>query len=1085
MLTLLLGTDWVANRNKILEMISADVRNGKGNRVLLVPELISHDMERRLCVSAGDTCSRYAEVLSFSRLVRRVSEYDHIVPKACLDNGGRIVAMANATKQLHSKLKAYASVETKPEFLSGLVDIVDEFKRCCIKPEDLFAASRETEGSLAQKLEELGLILESYNSVCANGKIDPRDQIDWLLDALEDSNYAAEHCFYIDGFPDFTHQHRNVIAHLIRNSPSVAISLNCDKAGSEAMSFYKAGETAAELLRIAKAAGVEVKICEVEARNNPAYLVRKYLLEGRIAETSDAVQVYRAKSVFQECSVALEKVLELVRSGARYRDINIACANMGTYRNTLELLFEKCGVPLYVSGTEDILDEPAIKTVFSALEAAIGGFELQDMVQYLKAMLSPLDVDTSDMVENYSLLWGISGKRWEETWTNHPDELGGRWTDEAKEKIAKLNSARITLVEPLIELRESVNQAKNLSDMIRGLYNYLEAVRYSERLSQHADSLDTAGLGREAQIINQLWDILVMALEQLYDTLGQTVWDPESFLRLFKLLISQYDVGTIPPVLDAVSVGSMDVMRCQECKYLIVLGAEEGALPGYCGSAGVLSDQERTYLRQLGVPLTGGSMDGLMAEFADIYGVFSGASDLVFVSYSGNEPSFVYKRLSAIAGGELEQPEILLGAAMGNVYEASSFLLRHNADRYAKELQIQDALVQLDKNRAHMLGEITPEYISKLYGSELRLSASRIDLLAQCRMAYFLRFGLAADERKPAEVNPAEFGTYVHAVLEDTVRTVMLNGGIKNVTAEEMLDIAKKASDAYMAERFAVLETDRIAYLFRRNWEELAMIVYDLWDEFQNSDFSPVGLEVAFGDGCEIPAIDVSGKSIRAKLRGYVDRVDLWENEGKNYFRVVDYKTGRKDFDYCDIYNGYGLQMLLYLFALQDSNAELIGSEPVAAGVQYFPARAPLVSADGQLAQEEALKARKKKWKRKGLILNDAQALGAMEYGDSPKRMPYSRKKDGTISGDLADHKQFAILKKYLFIKVGELVDEIASGNISPNPYTRGTSHNACTYCPYGSVCHKNTVTGRRNYQSTDSKQFWEDVEKVVNKNGG
>jgi hypothetical protein len=37
--------------------------------------------------------------------------------------------MAAVAGQLRGSLKAYASVETKPEFLTGLVDAVDEFKR--------------------------------------------------------------------------------------------------------------------------------------------------------------------------------------------------------------------------------------------------------------------------------------------------------------------------------------------------------------------------------------------------------------------------------------------------------------------------------------------------------------------------------------------------------------------------------------------------------------------------------------------------------------------------------------------------------------------------------------------------------------------------------------------------------------------------------------------------------------------------------------------------------------------------------------------------------------------------------------------
>ena len=129
MLRLLLGTDWTANRDAVLGRLARDVANRQGNRILMVPELISHDTERRLCQAAGDTCSRYAEVLSFTRLARRVADSLDCAPEPCLDNGGRVVAMAAAVRQLASRLKAYASVETRPEFLTELVDAVDEFKR--------------------------------------------------------------------------------------------------------------------------------------------------------------------------------------------------------------------------------------------------------------------------------------------------------------------------------------------------------------------------------------------------------------------------------------------------------------------------------------------------------------------------------------------------------------------------------------------------------------------------------------------------------------------------------------------------------------------------------------------------------------------------------------------------------------------------------------------------------------------------------------------------------------------------------------------------------------------------------------------
>ena len=263
MLTLLLGTDWIANRNKVLSMIAQDVSNEKSGVIYMVPELVSHDTERRLCAVAGDTTSRFAEVLTFTRLAKRVADAAGYGTPECLDNGGRVVAMASATRQLHSKLKAYASVETRPDFLTGLLDAVDEFKRCCISPTDLQEAAKRTEGSFSQKLEELALILEAYNAICAQGKRDPRDQMTWLLEQLEDSEFARQHSFYVDGFPDFTRQHTAILEHLITESDSVVVSLNCDCLDSKNPAFEKAGATAGELWRLAKETGVPTQISTV------------------------------------------------------------------------------------------------------------------------------------------------------------------------------------------------------------------------------------------------------------------------------------------------------------------------------------------------------------------------------------------------------------------------------------------------------------------------------------------------------------------------------------------------------------------------------------------------------------------------------------------------------------------------------------------------------------------------------------------------------------------------------------------------------------------------------------------------------
>ncbi len=1086
MLTLIYGTDWVANRDTVLNMIAQDVMAEQGGRILMVPELISHDMERRLCAAAGDTASRFAEVLSFTRLVNRVMDAAGRKVEPCLDNGGRVAAMAAAARNLHGRLKAYASVSANPEFLTSLVEAVDEWKRCCITSQDLMQASSRTEGSFAQKLEELALLLDSYDALCLQGKRDPRDQMTWLLEQLEDSDFAEKHVFYIDGFPDFTRQHAAILEHLIVNAPHVIVSVNCDTPRSSMPGFEKAGTTAGELLRFAKEAGVAVELKKITPEETPVQSVQMKLFQGHIEPMEQIdmpLQVYQLDTPYQEIMAAADRIMNLVRSGVRYRQISVVCSDMNTYRSSIRMVFDRCKIPVYLSGTEDILERPVITTVLSAMDAALGGFEQRDVIRYLKSMLSPLDLEMSDRVENYAVLWSINGSRWLKDWTNHPDGLGGQWTDEAMHTLAQLNEARRIAVEPLGALCRAFREASDLKQQVQALYVFLNRIDLAERLSRLADDLDARGDNANAQVLDQLWDILLTALEQMYDILGKSVWDGETFTRLLKLLLSQYDVGTIPTVLDAVMVGPVSAMRCQQADHLIVLGALEGSLPGYTGSAGVLTDQERAALRQMGVPLTGGSLDGIQAEFAEIYGVFCGARQTITVSCPAGQPSFLYRRLKDIAGGEKNVGE-LLGAARADKWEAAAFLAGKNDLNSAKELGLHALYEEIEGKRDYDLGVVERENVQKLYGSQLNLSASQVDRLAECRFSYFLRYGLRLKERKSATVDPAEFGTFVHAVLEKTGREIKDLGGFRQIPLEQALEIAGKYAEEYAKERFSELDSQRLSYLFARNGQELKMVVQELWQELQDSQFAPVDFEVSFGDQGGMKAVEISGSQMQAKLRGFVDRVDGWQAEGRNYFRVVDYKTGKKDFDYCDVFNGLGLQMLLYLFALEDEGQDLLGKAPVPAGVQYFPARVPLISADGVLTDEEAAAVREKDWKRKGLLLLDEDVWGAMESGEKPKRLSYSRNKDGKISGDVATGEQFRLLKGYLFCLLGSMVDEIASGSVIPNPYTRGSSHNACTFCPYGEVCHQAEVKGRRNYRAMSADRFWEEVEKEMRNHG-
>ena len=111
------------------------------------------------------------------------------------------------------------------------------------------------------------------------------------------------------------------------------------------------------------------------------------------------------------------------------------------------------------------------------------------------------------------------------------------------------------------------------------------------------------------------------------------------------------------------------------------------------------------------------------------------------------------------------------------------------------------------------------------------------------------------------------------------------------------------------------------------------VIVENVLDELEHSDFRPVAFELGFGGkNGQLPAVTVTAGDTTLSVTGKVDRVDGWLKNGKLYLRVVDYKTGKKAFDLADVRYGLGIQMLLYLFALQRYGGDYFGAAVEPAG---------------------------------------------------------------------------------------------------------------------------------------------------------
>lgn len=1112
MFKLLLGR---AGTGKTTAVLNRLCEAGKERpQVLLVPEQQSHETERALCAVGGPQASLYAEVLSFSRLANRIFQRAGGLGEEELEPGGRLLLMYRAVRNAAPGLAVYSRPSRRPAFLTSLLATADELKSCRVPPTTLLQAGADSPGPEGDKLRDLGLIFGEYEALTAQTALDPRDRLTRAADKLRACRWGEGMDFWLDGFTDFTPQQGELLRLLMAQGHSMTVTLTCDHLEEDEGGtgiFSPARRTANTLLRLAREERLPCKVERLVTKGTEKAEPLLHLERALFAETNPkpvpcggAVELFRASAPRGEVEWAAARILRLVREeGYRFRDIGVVARNYGDYRDLVESVFGRYGVPVFSSAMTDILEKPVLALVTAALDTTAGGYRYDDVFRYLKTGLTDLSQEDVDLLENYVLKWDIKGSRWTQSkdWSWHPKGYGVKWTEEDRAFLAHMDRARRQVAAPLETLRK--NQDRTGRGQAISLYTFLEEIGLPERLEERVALLAQRGQPALAEEYRQLWDILCGGLEQCARLLGDAPMELEEFALLFRLVLSQYDVGTIPVSLDRVTAGETTRQTGHRVKALFLLGADDGSLPQVGTAPGLLSDDDRALLSAYGLELAQSQRDLLYREMTTIYQICAQPGQKLAVTWSAQGPGGEERRPSFLVG----RLRLLFSDLEPLREEDCSFRLEaplpaleqagrdRSARRALEKLPgFADQIARLDRAAAWERGRLSQQAVDRLYGKRVAMSASRMDKYKSCHFSYFMRYGLAAEPRKPAGFTAPEYGTFVHYVLEHVLQDGMFTQTAIPGMEEEgesrekkLRRLTKEAVDRYVAEELGGLEgqTPRFQYLFRRLLRSVQAVVDNVAEELLCSRFKPISFELGFGRGEDLPPVELTYGGVTISVTGFVDRVDGWIDGEKLHLRVVDYKTGRKTFDLTEVWNGLGLQMLLYLFTLEEKGEALYGLPVEGAGVLYLPAREAVIRGSRAMSDEELRKKVDKELTRRGLVVDDPRVLDAMEErGENGYRfLPLKvSRSTGEITGEaLASAARLGKLGKHVQRVLEDICQELASGNIAADPFWRGPDKNACRFCDYAAACHFEPGRGgdcKRWLTSVDAQEFWEQIEK-------
>ena len=1095
MLRMILGRAGTGKTGQILAEIARRAERREGGSFLIVPEQYSHEAERELARRCPDSASLYAEVLSFTRLAHRVAVERGGSARTYVDAGGRLLQLALALDQVGGSLSVYGGAARAPETMKELLAALDElrFGRC--GSEELRSAAGSAEGHLAAKLTDLALLREALDAMEERTGADPASRLEILAAQIPESDLLKNGHIYIDGFTDFTAQERMVIRALWA-AADVTVCLGCDALESESEVFALSRRTARLLRTAAEEDGVETEILLAPSwKKGTALGFLEENLFGWTEETFDpgeAVRLVTAPTAAAECELAAAEVLRLAREqGCRWRDIAVAVRGFEDYRSVLTETFRRYGIPLYATARTDVFSRPLPALVGAAFDILSDGWSYESVFAYLKTGLAGISREECDELENYVLLWSLRGSAWtrEAPWRQHPDGFGGKVTADSEERLRRIDALRRAVAAPLQKLAARGKAGETALGQCRALAAFWDDIALPERLTERAASLESAGETQTAAEYRQLWERMVSALEQCAAVLGDMPMTQEDFGKLFRRMLREYDVGTIPVALDAVTAGDFDRMRRRSIRHLLILGATDDRVPRVGDADGVFTDPERDRLRELHIELADAD-DVLNREFNLIYNVLALPEESVYVSRpvfaadgSETRPAFLTERMTKLFSlreipGDLtaarrSAPGPALEAACAGDAAARAWFARTEAGA--------EKLRRLEEAGQYARGRLDRASVRALYGDKLWLTASRIDNLASCKFQYFLRYGLKARPRQAAEFAPPELGTFLHFLLEHVARDVGERGGFAAVDDETVGALTEKYVEEYVRTELEDFreKSPRFIYLFRRLTETARRVVLDTAAELRLSDFRPLDFELDFSKTEDLPPVSLGEGEDSLILTGVADRVDGWEKDGKLYLRVVDYKSGHKTFSLTDVWYGMGLQMLLYLFALERNGEIHYGKPIVPAGVLYVPARDVLLSAPERLSAEAILKEKSKKLRRSGLRLSEEDVLAAMEHSDAPRYIPVSVNREGGYKGDaLATAEQLSRLARYINDTLTGMAGELRRGSISADPWFRSENENACLTCDYYDACRFDEQTEGWHYKaSMKAPEFWARLE--------
>lgn len=1094
MLYLILGGAGCGKSYEMTNRIEAALKDGK-DVLVIIPDQFSAEFDRSLYERLGMKLFNRVNILSFSRTAKDIFIKHGGLKGRYADDVVKNVMMFRTMTELSERegLCFYDRQAKSPAFIDSGLDIVKELTVSGISPEQLTECAERLDESVRDKAADIAIIYSEYCRMLEkNGYKDNEGDISEAACRAARHGYFSGKTVFIDAFKSFTADELAMLDAMIADGESVTVCLTtADRETKKYSVFDTVNRTVQRLKTSAAKYGKKINTVMLDTPyrfKNPelAFFSENILrhVRGRYGGECGAIKIYRSDDGYGEGDFVCSEISRLVREeGYKYGDIAVLARQKEQYSSVMESCFERYGIPFYT----DESYTAAHKSLFIFVKTAIAiaadeNASTEDWLRYMKTGMLGLTEEEISAVEDCCYKWNIDGKMWSE-----PFMQGAEFDAErVRERISG----------PIFKMRRSCANAngRQICEALLTLFEDTGIYGNIKNMYENPRTEDAAALAALREI-KQLWELLCGLLETFAKVLADTPVSLESFGNMFSAAVRRLKLSSPPQTLDCVRFMAAHTARLSDTKAVFVIGANEGIFPYAAKQEGLLSDRDRLALENAGISLSGSAGDKLSEERFVAYSALSAASERLYITYALTDvsgktlyPSMIIGQTADMFGGDIlydfEKRGLLSfcttpGAAYyqyvrnyrrGDEASASLYKALSGIPEYRRRL---DYLESIENTAVYSAHRISPAAGKRLFGDSVSLSASRFEDYRKCPFMYYCKKGLGLYPPRKVDMDRPSRGTAIHYCLCEFLKEY----GKEKLTAMERKEI-KSAVKKYLDEYYQsdavggdYGKTRRFKAAFNRLSDTLTDIMERLRDEFSQNEFVPAGFEYTLRhfDGDEKPLKLVTDSGITVYFDGTVDRIDVYEKDGVKYIRVVDYKSGNKEFKFTDLLYGINMQMLLYLFALTDTSHGGKFSGEIPAGALYMPSRDIAPKLDRN--DEDADKAVTGTYKMSGAVLDNADVIEAMEKECGGKFIPVKQKADGSYTKEskLVTAAEFDNLRKFSYSLLAETAESLINGKVEASPLAEGKSL-PCEYCDYSAVCGNYPPENPRSYAENSAE---------------